>query len=1010
MSPALTQFRDLLAQLFQTSDSDLNFGIYRVLNQERHHIEDFLDKRLEVIVKEALGAADDSQRASLQNELDALAKSATDVGMKPEDTPKWKDKKAELDALQTSQSLETEVYNGLHDFFGRYYDDGDFLARPRYKRDVYALPYNGEEVKLHWANRDQYYIKSARVLDEFGFELNGHKICFAIAPTENGDGDNNKENRQFVLATDENGAPVVAQKDSVWTVQFSFKKPDKSGDDKDILAVDAAPLLAKVPQLSFAGEEQLKTKLRSWTRRKDWDFFVHKNLEPFLKRELDFYLKNEVVALDGLLAGDADAWQKTTLAKARAMHRLGGHLIEFLGQLETLQKRLWEKQKWVTESRIVIPFEKVPPVLRAEVLNNAAQIEEWTALYGVESEAVSTENTVVWSNPPSLAWAENHRDISVDSAHFDAAWTRRLWSELSKTETLDELWNGILFNADNFAALHLMGARFKESIKCIYIDPPYNTGGDGFLYKDSYQHSSWLSMMQDRLELAKELMSDDAAIFVSIDNREQMGAKMLLGEVFDEENFVETFLWTRTYTPASLARKSRKTVEYIHCFEKEKNEQQFKGALLDNGDAPLLNAGNSLRELVFPAGCISANLPDGVYEIGQRDRVELISPVEVKSFKVVNEVTLKGEFKWQQSFLDEEIEKGTTFIIKTDRFAIRFQRVDSGIYKAPNNLLSLELNGSVGVGSNETAYAELEDMGLTDFSYPKPVSLMRQIAQFNTDSNSLILDYFAGSGTTGHAVLNLNRAQGDEGQRRFVLCEMGRYFDSVLLPRLKKAAFADKWKDGRPAAFAGRGGVASCLWSYRLESYEDALEHLAADIAEPKDQIAFPDDDEFTVRYALSMNARDGVAPLSDSLFESPFAMQMHIGGEGVDKAEPVTLDGVATFNWLLGLRVHKMWWPSEALAAVCGISPAGRAIVVVWRQLAGVDSEQADAALLAFWREDEILNDWRASHEVETVYVNGDSTRWRTATAEEKWAAEALESKFRELMFATATTQSEVF
>ena len=947
-------------------------------------------------MREALGAADDAQRAALQNELDALAKSATEAGFKAEDSPKWKTKKAELDALQTSQSLENEVYNGLHDFFGRYYDNGDFLARPRYRRDVYALPYNGEEVKLHWANRDQYYIKSARVLDEFGFELDGGKVCFSIRPTQDGDGDNNKENRAFVLATDDKGAPIVENKDGVWTVQFDFKKPNKSGDDKDVLAVDAAPLLASVPQLSFASQGALQTKLRSWTRRKDWDFFVHKNLAAFLKRELDFYLKNEVVRLDGLLAGDADAWQKTTLAKAQAMHRLGGHLIEFLAQLEDLQKRLWEKQKWVTGSRIVIPWAKVPDSLRAQVLENSAQIAEWMALYGVENEAVSTENTVVWTNPPSVEWANNHRDIGVDSSHFDATWLHQLWSELSKTETLDELWNGILFNADNFAALNLMSARFQQSVKCIYIDPPYNTGGDGFLYKDSYQHSSWLSMMQDRLTLSKAIMSDDAAIFVSIDDKEQANLKMLLENVFGEENLDSHVIWQKKYSPQNDA----KTLSAIHdhIFVWAKNHTIFRPNLLPRSEEALARYRNP------------DNDPRGLWKIGdltsktkaEGHSYEITSPKTGKVFRI-----RKGARQWGPSL--ETFQE----LLKDNR--IWFGEAGNNVPQAKQFLTEVQ-EGAVGmtiwwrqdVGDNQEAVRELNDIEDDSFSSPKPTRLIKRIMQLGANSDSLILDYFAGSGTTGHAVMNLNRA--DKGTRRFVLCEMGRYFESVLLPRLKKAAFADKWKDGRPADFSKRGGVAACLWSYRLESYDDALEHLAADIPAQDEQIAFPADDEFTVRYALSMNARDGVLPLSDEFFRSPFGMQMRAGGEGEAKPQSVTLDAVATFNWLLGLRVHKMWWPSDELAAVCGLHPNGRAVVVVWRQLSGASTDEADAALLKFWSEDEILSDWRAAHEVETVYINGDSTLWRTATAGEKWTAESLETKFRELMFATATTQSEVF
>jgi adenine-specific DNA-methyltransferase len=508
-SPAQAQFVALLREMFQIQDLDLNFGIYRVLNQERKLIERFLDERLAPIVREALGAADDTQRAALESEMAALAKTLEDAGVAPDSAPKYADLKRQADAQSGSASLENEVFNGLADFFGRYYDSGDFLSRPRYRKDVYALPYNGEEVKLHWANRDQYYIKSAQVLESFDWNLGEQKVRFALREAGTAE-NNNKEERRFVLALGENEQPVVTNEGGVLTVFFDFKKAEGKGGPRDLNAAAekrlqewsegrelVAPLLAP---WNTSGKSHFLHRLNSWTARGSFDFFVHKDLRGFLSRELDFFLKNEVVRLDALFAGDGSAWEKTTLAKARAMHALGGKIIEFLASLEELQKRLWEKQKWVTQSRAILPLKLIPESLLPQVLASTPQHAEWKSLYGVDSEPISTVNPAPWSEPPTQEWALCHPDIAVDTQHFDEEWTRRLWSELSKAhDSLDDLWNGVLWNADNFAALNLMQKRFGEQVKCIYVDPPYNTGKDDFLYKDAYQHSSWLSMMQDRL-------------------------------------------------------------------------------------------------------------------------------------------------------------------------------------------------------------------------------------------------------------------------------------------------------------------------------------------------------------------------------------------------------------------------------------------------------------------------------------------------------------------------------
>ena len=302
-------------------------------------------------------------------------------------------------------------------------------------------------------------------------------------------------------------------------------------------------------------------------------------------------------------------------------------------------------------------------------------------------------------------------------------------------------------------------------------------------------------------------------------------------------------------------------------------------------------------------------------------------------------------------------------------------------------------------------------VGTGKFSFPKPTKIVQTvIEQTESQKNSLILDYFAGSGTTGHAVINLNRADGEDGKRRFVLAEQGRYFDSVLVPRLKKAAFAERWKGGRPADFVNRVGVAQTLLMYGLESYEDALEHLAAAVEESAGGDLFTADDDWTVRYALSVDTKAGELPLSDALFRTPFGMQMRVGGTDAGTARVVTPDAVATFTWLLGLRVHKMWFPSETLGAVCGLLPDGRAAVTVWRHLDSVSYEDADAALSEFWQHDEILAAWRAEHAPEVVYVNGDSTLGAHKGAGEAWEVASLEAEFRRLMFAPAPAAPEMF
>lgn len=359
----------------------------------------------------------------------------------------------------------------------------------------------------------------------------------------------------------------------------------------------------------------------------------------------------------------------------------------------------------------------------------------------------------------------------------------------------------MIIEGDNLIALKALLPQFSGKVKCIYIDPPYNTGNDngigkGWIYNDKVnspliknwigkevgfddltKHDKWLCMISPRIKLLKELLQFGGVIFVSINELELHNLKTIMDDIFGEENFVEIFSWTKTYTPPGLSSKSRQTNEYILCYENQKTGDKYKGEPLDNGDQPLLNRGNQRRELVFPKDKVFLKLPDGEYKAGESDRVKLVNNINVKDGKSDKDIRLEAEFKWTETTLENEIKSGTTFIIKSEKFSIRFIRPDEEGYKAPTNLikekmLSPNINKSKdNVGSNENASSELKELLGTDaFPYPKPVSLIKFLSRLCTKKNDIILDSFAGSGTTMHAVMDLNKEDG--GNRQCIMVQM----------------------------------------------------------------------------------------------------------------------------------------------------------------------------------------------------------------------------------------------
>ena len=374
--------------------------------------------------------------------------------------------------------------------------------------------------------------------------------------------------------------------------------------------------------------------------------------------------------------------------------------------------------------------------------------------------------------------------------------------------------SNFLIEGDNFYALNILRYTHQGKIDLIYIDPPYNTGNKDFKYndafvdkEDTYRHSKWLSFMSKRISLAKELLSDTGVIFVSIGDDEQANLKLLMDSIFGENNFVDLFLWNKTQTPPSLSHKSRNNIDYILCYEKKKNRNKYFAKLSQNSDAPLLNKGNGVRDLSFPPNSVKFNIPDGVYKPEKKSGVHLKTQCIVKNGLNQNSFTLSGEFKWGPENLEKEISLGTYFLIKSKNFSIRYQKVNSRVSDmVPNKLI----DGSFNVGTNEEASSHMKRMGL-NFSYPKPVSLIKFLINMTTRDNksAVILDFFAGSGTTGEAVLQLNKE--DSGKRTFILVTNNEenICKDVTYPRIKMAM--NGFEDPSGNAIEGLGGSLNYL-------------------------------------------------------------------------------------------------------------------------------------------------------------------------------------------------------
>ncbi len=364
----------------------------------------------------------------------------------------------------------------------------------------------------------------------------------------------------------------------------------------------------------------------------------------------------------------------------------------------------------------------------------------------------------------------------------------------------------IFIEGDNLDALKILGEKYQGKIKTIYIDPPYNTGNNSFTYADKFSetpveylhrngvnnkhgkiikekqyrqenksnghfHANWLSMMYPRLILARRLLRDDGLIFISIDDNEIANLKLIMDEIFGANNYIDIFCWAKSETPANLSKKSKKVVEYILCYQKIKDAERFKGirkkTISSNG---LLNQSNKVNTLAFPANIVRTKIADqkikkGIYGT-ENYRVELLKNTEVKNGYFILPVCLEAKFKWTQPKLDREISYGTIINIPTLRFSPSYERLEYDA-EVPPNLI----NSKVGVATNETAGSDLEVLfGAKVFDFPKPPSLLKYLIGFSDDKEGIVLDFFAGSGSTAQAVLEMNAK--DNGNRKFICVQL----------------------------------------------------------------------------------------------------------------------------------------------------------------------------------------------------------------------------------------------
>ncbi len=1091
MSQKYEKLKNLLKELFQLDQPDLDFGLYRIMHARSKEISQFLDTDLLPQVKASFAAYQPADKAAIQAELDKAVTQAQALGADPETLPKVKELRAKLanEAVDIG-SLESEVYDHLYGFFRRYYSEGDFISKRVYKEGVYAIPYEGEEVKLHWANADQYYIKTSEYLRDYAFRLNPgseadpKRVHFRLADVAEGEHGNVKEaegkSRVFVLASE----VFISEENKELVIKFEYRpatlsdwpedqragktKPPAQKElitiaEKRLLAVSDAALALWIAELGkkhtkadgeAADYSKLTAHLNRYTARNTFDYFIHKDLGKFLNRELDFFIKNEVMHLDDVESETVPRVEQY-LSKIKVIRKIAKKIIDFLAQLEDFQKKLWLKKKFVVETNYCITLDRIPEEFYPEIVKNTAQVEEWVKLFAID-EIQPTAGDLLnlgkpgYSVPLAVAFLKANDKLVLDTQFFSDDFKAKL---IGGIENFDDQMDGLLIHSENFQALNLLQARYQEQVKCVYIDPPYNTDASPIMYKNGFKDSTWLSLIDSRIFLSFKLINEIGNMCVTIDDFQTNELMLLLKGV--SNNIAGTVVIRNNPSGRPTQEGLSISHEYAHFINKSsksvlekmnRNENQSKRykeldtqgkfmweLLRKRGtDSERKDSPKAYYPFYYDSNTKQVRIPKMDWDDGSRNWIILEDPSnnEAAIFPV-DENGIERRWRWGIDTARASLDS-LKFEQDNNKYTVYYKYYEpEGVLPTTNWIDSRYSATEHGTGVLKNYFNEYNP-----FSFPKSVFAVQDCLLICglISPQTLCLDYFAGSGTTGHAVINLNRE--DQGKRKFILVEMGDYFDTVLKPRIQKVIYSSEWKDGKPTK--RNTGISHCFKYLRLESYEDTLNNL--DLRRTKEQAALLDfngegadafKEDYILRYMMDVESRGSASLLNIDAFTDPTAYRLKVKIPGSDESREVNVDLLETFNYLLGLQIKNISAPQTISAeferdsekrlrikgrinekaggawwfrTVTGTTLDGRKILVIWRKRPGLENPEGVE------QDNLVLDTWftkmgysSKDSEFDTIYVNGTNNLENLKTPDDLWKVRLIEEDFARLMFEDA-------
>lgn len=728
---------------------------------------------------------------------------------------------------EVGEEFREEMYRKLYTFFKRYFSESGsiFFSHTPVHEKVYEKIYSDEkDVMLFWKTKDLYYVKTEQIFNDLEVEIKDYNFKFLFNVSQLKLKQSN-EKKRIIFELDKVGNDGVivckvvyasgGRKTKLTTIHKEIKKIHKK------ITIDI-----------------ISSALSVFKKQSEVDFFIHKNAKEFLREQFNFWIK-------GYLVDDETLFSAERLMQLKGLKKIATLIIDVVSQFENELVKIWNKPKFVRNSNYIITLDKIAEKNEDMIkllLNHSninKQKKEWEQL-GIVSSIFEIDNITSFKEKKLFDVGilnPKYKNLPIDTKYFKDLEVKIL----GLFPDLDEALDGWLIHSENYQALNTIKKKFTGKVQAIYIDPPYNTNASEITYINHYKSSSWLSLMEDRISISKSLLKETGAFCLTIDDFEYANILMLLNSIFGKENYLATALVRNNPSGRSTVKGFAINHEYGIFYSKSEkigsvgrlphNEKQVQRYKLKDSNGKRYEWENLRRN---GPQSLKSDRPKQYYPIyynketnavrvpkinWKEDQLEWeVEEIKGTSEEVIYPIHPNGELRvWRYS--EFNITK------EPDRYKVEYKDNQYEVYRKKyineEGVLPRTWWDKSEYSARDNGTRELVNLfgdGYV-FDFPKSVeAIIDSLRVCKTDSSSIVLDYFGGSGTTVQAVLNMNHE--DNGNRKVVLVEMGEHFYNVILPRIKKLAFSLSWKNGNPTELRGKGAFYKY---YELEQYEEAL-------------------------------------------------------------------------------------------------------------------------------------------------------------------------------------------